>query len=675
MAPEASWQASNAETLGGSDFSLSGTHRDQRTVEGLLRRLVERVEESERRYGEALDELHARLDRLSQTAEPAPETDSSEETETLERLRSQLSSLAQRLDHPEETESGFDDLAKLGRAWSEARDMSAGLAKEQGLFASPLLQAPTPFVPTAPAFSFAMPGETPSYATPSFELPRFGTEHLNVDKRLIDIAQRLEHSIGEAMPGAAIETLNARMEEIAKRFEAALEHSPKLENLQHLERQITEIGQQLGGVERQVARIAVIEGQLHRLIERLEDGPAQMEQAASKAANEAVRLVSDTGLDKPSAAERLDTIHRDIVAMNERSRATDDRLVDTLAAMHESLRDLVHQVERGRQPLPTPPLALPQPRSELAPSPAETRIDKAATRDGGEDLRSRHPSLRSLLSTTAPDSKELEPAPAFGRAKRGPLVEEAVDLDESEPSRSVDLSFPEAFLAPRDDLVAAARRAAQSAAARAGERGALRPRRSRVTNETSTEASMELPERRKRSILMIVAVLLLLVSAALLYSRLPSKPEVKTVPPATEQSAPAAATKAIPAPAAEASPEIQAAPATERAAPPAVEAAPDTATEAAPAPDLSPVPDAAPAPAAEPEAHHATTPSDDTPNKALVARAQVLLDKLGYQIGAADGEAGARTREAIKAFELRNGMNETGEVTVPLVTKLEWLAG
>ena len=40
---------------------------DQQSVESLLRRLVERVEESERRYSEALDDLHARLDQLSQT--------------------------------------------------------------------------------------------------------------------------------------------------------------------------------------------------------------------------------------------------------------------------------------------------------------------------------------------------------------------------------------------------------------------------------------------------------------------------------------------------------------------------------------------------------------------------------------------------------------------------------
>lgn len=628
MAAEASWQASSAETLSGSDFSLSGPHRDQRTVERLLRRLIERVEESERRYGEALEELHARLDRLSQTAEPAPAPDSSEETETLERLRSQLSSLARRLDHPEEMAPGLDDLAKLGRAWSEARDMSAGLTEEQGRFASPLFPASTPFVSSAPAFSFALPGENPGYATPSFELPPFGTEYSNLDKRLIDMAQRLEHSIGEAMPAAAIETLNTRMEEIARRFEAALEQGPKFENLQHLERQITEMGQQLGGVEQQVARIAVIEGQLHRLIERLEDRPAQMEQVASKAANEAVRRVSDAGLGRPSAAERLDTIHRDIVAMNERSRATDDRLVDTLAAMHESLRDLVHQVEHGRQPLPTPPLALPQSRAERAPA-AETPIGKAATRDGGEGMRSTHRSLRSQLSATAPDSEDFEHTPAFGRAKRGPLVAEAVDLDEGEPSPP-DVAFPETSSGPRDDLVAAARRAAQSAAARAEERGALRPRRSRITNEASSEAGIEVPERRKRSILMIVAVLLLLVSAALLYSRLPSKPEVEAVPAATGQSAPAPAAEAVPAPAAEATPAPapeatptpQAAPAPEAAAPaaPAVnEVAPETTIEAAPTPGLAPALDAAPAPAPAPapEAPHAATPSAETGNEEI----------------------------------------------------------
>ena len=53
-------------------------------------------------------------------------------------------------------------------------------------------------------------------------------------------------------------------------------------------------------------------------------------------------------------------------------------------------------------------------------------------------------------------------------------------------------------------------------------------------------------------------------------------------------------------------------------------------------------------------------------NASLVTRAQGLLNKLGYDVG-------ARTREAIKSFERKNGLEETGKVTIPLVTKLERL--
>src|SRR4029077_9508233 len=84
-------------------------------------------------------------------------------------------------------------------------------------------------------------------------------------------------------------------------------------------------------------RIGAVEGQLQRLIERIEATPAQIERTATKAAQEKARLVSETGLGKASAAERLDALHRDIVAMNERNLATDDRLVDTLTAMHPNL--------------------------------------------------------------------------------------------------------------------------------------------------------------------------------------------------------------------------------------------------------------------------------------------------------------------------------------------------
>jgi localization factor PodJL len=62
-----------------------------------------------------------------------------------------------------------------------------------------------------------------------------------------------------------------------------------------------------------------------------------------------------------------------------------------------------------------------------------------------------------------------------------------------------------------------------------------------------------------------------------------------------------------------------------------------------------------------------------TPNIALVSRAQSLLNKLGYDAGTPDGLMGAKTRDAVLSFERKNGLQETGQVTIPLVAKLERL--
>ncbi|GFO81884.1 MAG: hypothetical protein A49_15110 [Methyloceanibacter sp.] len=59
----------------------------------------------------------------------------------------------------------------------------------------------------------------------------------------------------------------------------------------------------------------------------------------------------------------------------------------------------------------------------------------------------------------------------------------------------------------------------------------------------------------------------------------------------------------------------------------------------------------------------------------LVSRAQTLLNKLGYDVGVPDGLAGNKTQTGVKRFQQRNGLAETGEITVELVTRLEALAG
>lgn len=57
-----------------------------------------------------------------------------------------------------------------------------------------------------------------------------------------------------------------------------------------------------------------------------------------------------------------------------------------------------------------------------------------------------------------------------------------------------------------------------------------------------------------------------------------------------------------------------------------------------------------------------------------VARAQTLLNALGYNVGTADGAMGPKTRNAIIEYERKNGLPETGRVDTTLLQRLELAA-
>ena len=60
---------------------------------------------------------------------------------------------------------------------------------------------------------------------------------------------------------------------------------------------------------------------------------------------------------------------------------------------------------------------------------------------------------------------------------------------------------------------------------------------------------------------------------------------------------------------------------------------------------------------------------------ALVARAQALLNQLGYDAGTADGLMGPKTKAAIQAFQSSVGLDRTGRASRTLVTQLEMRTG
>lgn len=522
----------------------SGAPMDQRTVENLLRRLVDRVEESERRYGEALNELHTRLDRLSQTTEAARSTSAPEDSDTFDRLHAQVSDLARRLES--DTRMPLDDFERLGRAVSggvrgDLDNEPAGApryAPEPSPFAQSVMESQSYGRHALDVDIPAEPAWTPPAARPDF------------DNRLAEMADRLEQSIGAAMPSSTIEALNARIEEIGNQIAKSLEQAPSRSSLEHVEQQIAEMGQQLTRAEEQLGRLGGVEERLLALLARLEDkgaepkpaeiDAAQLQEIAAKAAVEAARLVADNS---QKTTDRLEAMQRELNAVGDFSRQSDDKLSSTLQSVHESLKQLVQQVERpeARSPQANPFAAKPHApdprprRSPVHPSASAPRTT-ATSAPAPHPERPRFPEVTSSRAMPQPEHSSADDAErrlketlrdrlhagssrvkprnllaAFERA-RAPRVEEAEPVSGTEPAADMGAPAPQ-------DMVAAARRAAQAAAAHAEARKEQPSRREPVLNVPQEEQASS----RKRPYLIVSAAILLAISAFLLYGRLTSK--------------------------------------------------------------------------------------------------------------------------------------------------------
>ncbi len=112
------------------------------------------------------------------------------------------------------------------------------------------------------------------------------------------------------MPPQALDALNALLDEIGRQLAKALDQTAKGQSFESLERQISEMAQQLGHAEAQLAKIGEIDSTLHRLLERVDASPSP-EEVANKAAQQAARLVADeflTGVSIDLAVSQVFTL-------------------------------------------------------------------------------------------------------------------------------------------------------------------------------------------------------------------------------------------------------------------------------------------------------------------------------------------------------------------------------
>lgn len=599
---------------------------DQHAVESLLRRLVDRVEETERRYGQALDALHSRLDQLSQTTDAARSRSGPETADTFDRLHAQVSDLAKRLETEpsahKPAKTYLDDFERLGRALSDGLNGDSGVASPTARGAEPApASAHAPFGGPAPSPFAQSIRQTrrPNHLAPELAPPLEWdvtptAAPADFDNRLTEMANRLEQSIGAAMPSSTIEALNARLEEVGHQIALSLEAAPGKDALEQVERQIADMGRQLNRAEEQLGRLGGVEERLLQLLARLEekDAPqkpaeidaAQLQEIAAKAAVEAARLVAD---DSQKTTDRLEAMQRELNAVGTTSRQADDRLNSTLQSVHDSLKQLVHQVERpaarATQPNPfTPkterkrPMAegatpaargpAPSPAPEPAPQAQQAQMEAPQAysetpqaypktpeprvpdpRAGAEAAEARvKETLRERLDAPAAKPKPRNLLAAFERA-RAPHVEAAAPEPDAHSDENADTDLNAELGADMDgagaagmsgaseDMVAAARRAAEAAAAKTAALAESRVGRPARREPRVQVRADDQGVSRRRPYLIVFAAILLTISALLLYGRLGSRgaDETGTIPqsgaalPDGEASGPAAATETTPA--------------------------------------------------------------------------------------------------------------------------------
>ena len=373
------------------------------------------------------------------------------------------------------------------------------------------------------------------------------------------MAHRLEDSVGTPMP-PALDALSARLDEISRDLAKALE-APKTLSLEPVERQISEMAQQLTRAEAQLAKIGEIESALLQLIERVDASPSP-DEVASKAAEEAARRVADEVKLSGDTAERLDAMHRDLMAMNDRTKSSDDKLAGTIEAVHASLKELAQQVERAARRQP-PPCAVPRSRRRRRPpsrafrSPSACatwrqcpacRVSSACRNGDGKQRRAQGRRDQRRQGRLG----QGKPAPRLARCRspRLRLASAAPGGARSASRLSISTRRPRAARPARrrldseydipDDLVAAARRAAQAAAAKAEERGSG-SRIRRLPGDGETATGSELPAAASgRSSSFALPCCSPSARHCFIAACGPS-PEPEVTPPAIEQSMPAPA--------------------------------------------------------------------------------------------------------------------------------------
>lgn len=488
-------------------------------LESAIRNVVEHIEVSEKRTRDSLKSMQDRLSELAEQVALQPRAEDMQRTApVLSSLEARIAELSNRLQRTESAvQAGLPDSVRMefgqiaqridsvkaaaDQMAKQAQAAAAGVARSELREIETRVLAMLQEAQAAVSARNAAPegaqlrGELNTLSAAVEQLSARVTQGgdkrplAEMERRVAELGIRLDQVASAAGGGDHLRDMEDRIAELGQRLDEAVAQRADLRTFDQIERNIAAVDERVARTEDQLRHIETMEHAIRELYGSLEQTRNEASQMADDASRSLQRVLPPGEPTGPSP--ELRALEEGLRAVRESAAGAERRNQETLAAVHETLSQIVEKI------------------AELEAAPARAAAPAYATVE--------HPAA---------------PAP-------GPALE-SYDA----PPAHDGLSAPENAAPPLpagDDFIAAARRAAQAAATRpsslraefgpgskqeeAGRSSVLgRFRRSPRADEPLAGTSKPEGTGSRRRVLLLAAMVLLVAVSAFAFNRLVMKP-------------------------------------------------------------------------------------------------------------------------------------------------------
>ncbi len=166
----------------------------------------------------------------------------------------------------------------------------------------------------------------------------------DMDRRLVDVTQRLEQSQQAARNNPQLGDLERRMAELDHRLDEAMRHQGDGQAQFALEQKISEVAERVGQTEHQLGHLETIERAINQLFDSIEQSRSWAKDVAEDAANRMADRLMNTPHAQPmslGSSPELRALEDGLRAVRESANSADQRNQETLQAVHETLEQIV----------------------------------------------------------------------------------------------------------------------------------------------------------------------------------------------------------------------------------------------------------------------------------------------------------------------------------------------